>query len=219
MFTGTVKFHKLLHFADNIREWGCPSNTNAETWETAHKWFVKRWMGKMQYNRNGSISMVMRRNLIAEMHRGSTDLVRKSPLKQSRNDYSVLNAVRGRTGTYRQFLHASTGIWVHCGDAIQYRHDDDDTENGNVARVENILMCSNGILALELTKFNLRNAGANPRPLEMVANKWVLETDHNLRVTITPIEDDISLSPYPLQPDFDNYGLFFFNCPWMRIVL
>ena len=220
MYPGTVKFHNLLHYADNIREWGCPSNTNVETWETAHKWFVKRWMGKMQYNRNGCISMVMRRNLIAEMHRGSLDLLPTARKNRNRDNYSVLNAVRGTIGMYRQFLHAATGIWVHCGDAIQYRDDSNMSDNGTVARVESIRVCANGILSVEVMKYNsIANTGGDMRQLESAATKWVLETDASRRLTILPIENDLSLFPFPLQPDFDNYGVYFFNCPWMRIVL
>ena len=216
-----MKFHKLRHYADNIREWGCPSNTNAETWESAHKWFVKRWMGKMQYNRNGSINMVMRRNRIAEIHRGSEDLLPQHKRKHSRDDYSVINAVSGSTDLYRQFYHASNAMWVHCGDAVQFMDDSDDNDHGSVARVESIRKSSSGILSLVVTLYNVHVicSGENSRPLERVTQKWVLETDVSLRITIHPIEDELTLYPFPLQPDFDNFGVVFFSCPWMRIVL
>ena len=174
----------------------------------------------MHYKRNGSISMVMRRNLIAEMHRGSLDLLPVARQKRNRDDYSVLNAVCGTIGMYRQFLHAATGIWVHCGDAIQYRDDSNISDNGTVARVESIRVCANGILSLEVMKYNnIANTEGDMTHLEAAATKWVLETDSTCRLSILPIEDDLSLFPFPLQPDFDNHGVYFFNCPWMRIVL
>jgi hypothetical protein len=37
-FSGTIKFHKINHWAESIREFGHPSAYNAETWESAHKW-------------------------------------------------------------------------------------------------------------------------------------------------------------------------------------
>jgi predicted AlkP superfamily pyrophosphatase or phosphodiesterase len=41
---GTIKFHKICHWPAFIQEFGAPTNYNAETFETAHKWFVKRWI-------------------------------------------------------------------------------------------------------------------------------------------------------------------------------
>ena len=174
----------------------------------------------MQYNRNGSIGMVMRRNVIAEIHRGSVDLLPQTRLKRPRDDFTVINAVPGSLGLYRQFLHASTGIWVHCGDAIQYRDDSSDSDIAIVARIDFIRRAANGILTLGVMKFNrVTNSVVNVRPLENVAEKWILETDERLRLTIQPIEDDLALTPFPLQPDFGNHGTVFFSCPWMRIVL
>lgn len=37
-----IKFHLLAHIPDFIREYGMPSGFDAETWEMAHKFFVKR---------------------------------------------------------------------------------------------------------------------------------------------------------------------------------
>ena len=174
----------------------------------------------MQYNRTGSISMVMRRNVIAEMHRGSVDLLPQTRLKRSRDDFTVINALAGSVGFYRQFLHASTGIWVHCGDAIQYRDDSSDCDIATVARIDFICRGENGILTLGVMKYNrIPVSGINVKPLETVAEKWVLETDESLRLSIRPIEDDLALCPFPLQPDYGNHGIFFFSCPWMRIVL
>jgi len=177
-------------------------------------------MGKMQYNRNGSIDMVMRRNVIAEMHRGSEDLLPRKRSRHDRHDYTVINASPGSHGSFRQFLHASTGIWVHCGDAVQYRFETDPNDNGAVARVDNIHMSANGVFSPDLSPFlNNTNTGMYARPLEAVTQKWVLESNASVQITIQPIEDDMALSPFPLQPDFDNQGIYFFNCPWMRIVL
>ena len=115
--TGSVKFHKIGHYSDNIREWGCPSNTNAETWETAHKWFVKRWIGRVQYNSTGMIAGLLRRNHVAESHRGSDLLETRVQNKRARQAYSVLNHLGANR--YQKFnsdvTHTTFGVmWRLC---------------------------------------------------------------------------------------------------------
>jgi len=90
---GTIKFHKIGHWSAWVREFGAPSNYNAETWESAHKWFVKRWIGRVQYNSTGMIAGLLRRNHVAESHRGSNVLDPKLLKKRPRSAYSVLNHI------------------------------------------------------------------------------------------------------------------------------
>ena len=212
-----MKFHKISHYSDNIREWGCPSNTNAETWETAHKWFVKRWMGRMQNNRSGAINTVMRRNLVAEGHRGSSDLM-TSKNKRARDHFTVLNAIQGQVGSYRQFYDDHTAMWIHCGDAITYSTNQNN-DRGTVARVEAIRVSSTGVFSLDLWIFTQSNRLPDEqRTLDRSTTRWALIPGHGLSVSIRPIDDEIEVSPYPIQPDFSDIGNFFYSCPWMRIV-
>eukprot|EP00301_Raphidiophrys_heterophryoidea_P014637 c23073_g1_i1.p1 GENE.c23073_g1_i1~~c23073_g1_i1.p1 ORF type:complete len:294 (+),score=54.77 c23073_g1_i1:1225-2106(+) len=46
----SIKFHMMRHWADSIREFGCPSNFDSETWESAHKVFVKPYVGHLGHN-------------------------------------------------------------------------------------------------------------------------------------------------------------------------
>ena len=215
--TGTVKFHKIGHYSDNIREWGCPSNTNAETWETAHKWFVKRWMGRMQHNRTGAMNTVMRRNLVAEGHRGSIDLLTAKP-KRARDHFTVLNAVQSQLGSYRQFYDSRCDLWIHCGDAITYSANQIDGP-ATIARVEAIRVSATGVFSLDLWVYSqLDRPPDEQRPLDRYTTRWALIPGHGLSVSISPIEEDIEISPYPMQPDFSDLGNHYFSCPWMRIV-
>ena len=53
-----------------IENFGATSNYNGETWESAHKWFVKRWKGKLPLGNASAVGFLMKRNLEYEYHGG-----------------------------------------------------------------------------------------------------------------------------------------------------
>ena len=217
--TGTIKFHKINHWAESIREFGHPSGYNAETWETAHKWFVKRWMGRMQYNRTGSIKMVMRRNDVAEFHRGSTSL---HPVgsKRPRKDYDVFKAVHGNHGFFNQFYFGQSGFWIHCLDSVLFG-DEEDNDDLQPGRLEAIERNSDNVITLTIwlyTKSSPPNTTTH-FPLDAVCQRYTLIAGPHKLVKIRPVEDNISVWPLAIQPDMEDRKNYFYDCPWMDIVL
>lgn len=45
-----IKFHMMTHWEEAIKRFGMPSNFDTETWESAHKVFVKPWVGKLGHH-------------------------------------------------------------------------------------------------------------------------------------------------------------------------
>ena len=213
---GTIKFHKINHWAESIREFGHPSAYNAETWESAHKWFVKRWMGRMQYNRTGSIKMVMRRNNVAEIHRGSTVL---QPGKRARRDYDVFKRVDGSPGFFHQFYFGQSGFWIHCRDSVLFG--DDSNVNGlRPGRLESIHKTTDNVIILTIWLYTKAPPQSTTHhPLDVVCTRYALIAGPNKLVKIRPVEDDISVWPLAIQPDMDDRQNFFYECPWIDIVL
>ena len=214
--SGTIKFHKINHWAESIREFGHPSAYNAETWESAHKWFVKRWMGRMQYNRTGSIKMVMRRNNVAEIHRGSTVL---QSGKRARRDYDVFKRVDGSPGFFHQFYFGQSGFWIHCRDSVLFG--DDTNVNGlRPGRLESIHKTTDNVIILTIWLYTKApTQSTTQHPLDDVCSRYALIAGPNKLVKIRPVEDDISVWPLAIQPDMDDRLNFFYECPWIDIVL
>ena len=53
-----TQFHVTIHWPEMIRRYGNPSNFDAETYEMAHKVFVKRWVGRLA--RESELSLLQR---------------------------------------------------------------------------------------------------------------------------------------------------------------
>ena len=217
--TGTIKFHKINHWVESIREFGHPYGYNAETWETAHKWFVKRWMGRMQYNRTGSINMVMRRNDVAECHRGSTSL-QSVGSKRVRRDYDVFKRIHGSPGLFHQFYFGQSGFWIHCLDSVLFGDGDN---NGELlpGRLESIEKTTDDVIVLTIWLYTKAPPPQSipPSPLDIVCERYALIAGPHKLAKVRPVEDDINVWPLAIQPDMDDRHNYFYDCPWMDIVL
>jgi hypothetical protein len=67
MTRNSVKMHHCLHWGDMIKEFGHPSNYNAETFESAHRPFVKKNAGVVSYRYpSTNLFQLLKRDL---MHR------------------------------------------------------------------------------------------------------------------------------------------------------
>jgi hypothetical protein len=65
---GGIKFHKLIHWADYISLFGCTSNWNTETFESAHK-VLKRWKKSLSYYSSACAGIrLMRQMCIRDGH-------------------------------------------------------------------------------------------------------------------------------------------------------
>ena len=115
----SIKFHKILHWPDMIRWFGSPSNYNAETWESAHRWYVKRWLGKLQHCNESSIKSLLRRSCIADAHGGSGIL---DPLKAQVLQRKPNHALRGISpdGTFKRVYFEKYNVWVSIGHYVIY---------------------------------------------------------------------------------------------------
>ena len=208
-FSGTIKFHKIGHWHEWILEFGEPSNYNAETWETAHKWFVKRWIGKMALNGNGAISTLLRRNDIAEAHRSSTNLVDQNLQKRLRKTSLVLGSLGA--GTYNKFFLEEERAWVSLGDTIAFGHNGDDYFN--IARVDEIRLVSESVhIGVRMYK---EASPVDSRPLSRYCTRRILDQAQTLKeINIHAANSYLSL--FSVQPDFVDGGHF--DCPFMDIL-
>jgi hypothetical protein len=61
-FARSIKVHHILHWPEHIRRFGCTSNYNTETFESAHKVFVKSVAGvvSQRWKHGGILSMLRR---------------------------------------------------------------------------------------------------------------------------------------------------------------
>ena len=208
----------MAHWIEWIREFGAPSGYNAETWESAHKWFVKRWMGRLQNNRSGSINLLLRRNVIAEMHRGSGALMNGTHNRE-RQHLEVYGKVDGSVSNYKQFFHRGANFYIHCGEPIQYSEDYEDA-TPTVGRLEAIRLETDHELVLELWLYTkCAPEEGMTHPLDGVADRWKLTPGPGNYVSIRPASQNLLLAPYALQPDLNDHLNFWYSCPWMNIVL
>ena len=190
-------------------EFGEPANYNAETWETAHKWFVKRWIGKMALNGNGAISTLLRRNNVAEAHRSSTKLSDESPLKRFRPSSSVLGHLG--EGQYKKFFLDNDKTWVSIGDTVAFGCNGDDLFN--IGRVEGISLISDCVhIRARLLK------AASPtsfRPLSHYCTRRILDTVETPQLINIGAQNSY-VSLFSVQPDFIDGGEI--DCPFMDIL-
>ncbi len=129
----TIKFHKINHWSKSICEFGIPDNFNAETFETAHRFFVKTSVGKLQRCPEKTI---MQRERVSILHNSSTDLPvfgapkgslrnltkqqqQKTLFSLGRHQSRISHVVGSRDWTFHQklFLNHDDG-WVREGHAI-----------------------------------------------------------------------------------------------------
>ena len=96
MFAASIKFHKIRHWPQVIQLFGAPANYNAETWESAHRWYVKQWLGKLQHCNESSNKSLLRRTTIAISHGGATQLEHPNSIfYQRKQNYWVRGQLPG----------------------------------------------------------------------------------------------------------------------------
>ena len=70
---GTIKFHKICHWHDDVLEYGSPDNFNGETFETMHKLVAKEWGPTLGHKGNIALRL-MERDRVSEAHRGQRSI-------------------------------------------------------------------------------------------------------------------------------------------------
>jgi hypothetical protein len=63
-----VKVHKILHWPMNIRRFGCPGNTNAETFEGAHPYFCKRHTRNLNFRDMAAEIKMLEAQDVSDLH-------------------------------------------------------------------------------------------------------------------------------------------------------
>ena len=81
LITRSIKFHMMHHFESCIRRYGAPTNFDTETYESAHKVFVTRWLG----NQRGNIleSTLMHKDRVSDLHTSTLNSSQQSTTKQT----------------------------------------------------------------------------------------------------------------------------------------
>ena len=115
---GTIKFHKICHWPEWIENFGNPSNYNGETWETAHKWYIKRWVGLLPHSNSTSMTSLIRRTLVFEVHGGS-DLLYQKPTDAHHTWYKVAGC--NPDSSFRKLYIPRNDAWATIGNYILFR--------------------------------------------------------------------------------------------------
>ena len=192
-----------------ILEFGEPGNYSGETWETAHKWFVKRWIGRMALNGNGAISTLLRRNNVAEGHRSSLDLVGMNVSKRPKQSGLVMG--RLSNGRYNKFFSKTDDQWVSTGDTVAFGLNGDD--NFDIGLVQEIQVVIDSV-NVSVVMYNESTSPGN-RPLATKCARLVVDTNAAPQV-IDINNENAYISLFSVQPDFVDGGLF--DCPFMDIL-
>ena len=117
VLAASIKFHKIRHWPHVIKLFGAPANYNAETWESAHRWYVKRWLGKLQHCNESSNKSLLRRTTVANSHGGATQLEHPQSLYHLRkHNY----AVRGKlpVSGFKSVYLLRYNVWVNVGQYV-----------------------------------------------------------------------------------------------------
>jgi hypothetical protein len=202
--TGTIKFHKICHWPEMIQHFGATSNYNGETWETAHKWFVKRWRGKMPHENASSMGFLMKRNLEYEYHGGSSIL--KQPERQTRANFDVMSKIAG-TNCFNKIYFASVKAWVKLGVFVLY---EGGTRGGNVGKLVKIERGA-GVILVSIQECELSDSASI---LASHCQRWKKTTSSSKLTTVALSEsNDWGIELYPMQPDFSCPSTHVYSCP------
>jgi len=60
-----IKFHMILHWSEIISLFGAPANYDTETWDSAHKVFVKPWISKLGHSPG---QVLMQKDQLSSLH-------------------------------------------------------------------------------------------------------------------------------------------------------
>ena len=206
---GIIKFHKVGHWPDWILEFGEPGNYNGETWETAHKWWVKRWIGKMALNGNGAICTLLRRNTVSEARRFSSKFDESYSTKRLRHSSLVMGRVTDTL--FNKFYCTTDNEWVSISDTVAFGLNGDDSFK--IGFVEEIRV------VLDDVKVSVRLYNESPssfvRPLGKMCRRRLLDSC-GTPLVINLKDDNVYVSLFSIQPDFVEGGVY--DCPFMSIL-
>jgi hypothetical protein len=168
----------------------------------------------MQTNRNGTINLLMLRNLTAEYHRGST-LLERIGNKRPRLNSSVLNKVDAGNG-FKKFYLEGEDAWVSCGDAVIFGADEFQPSSLQVGKVQVIDLDPDGNVRLSLRLF-AESPAVQQRPLDGVATRMKELAGPNDSIIIVPHKQNLYVGTYSVQPDFSSPD-HVYSCPFMTIL-
>ena len=210
--TASIKFHKILHWPDMIRWFGSPSNYNAETWESAHRWYVKRWLGKLQQCNESSIKSLLRRSCVADAHGGSVIL---DPIKTLILQRKPNHALRGilTNGTFKRVYFEKYNVWVSIGHFVIY------SVAGSNAQPQIGRLCE--IRRRQTSHVSLQIARVRRCSSSSIMGQWTLfwEVIPGASGMVSLFSDvhDYDIDIYPMQCDFTCEGRFL-SCCTMHIM-
>jgi hypothetical protein len=173
---------------------------------------VKRWIGRIQYNSTGMIAGILRRNHVAESHRGSNTLDPITSKKRPRRAYSVLNHLGN--SRFKKFFSEVDSFWISCGNSVIFG-DPDDPSDLRMGILDEIIH-DNGRLSLHISLYE-RALSSDPTMLDVATLRLKIFDGAGAKVILEPEESDIFVGPYCVQPDFECNGCVY-NCPWMGIL-
>jgi len=209
----SAKFHKVVHWAAGIRLFGCPANYNAETWESAHRWYVKRWLGKLQHSNGGSVKSLMSRNTIANTHGGSSTLD-KVPATTVR--VLRLYAVKGATteGKFKRVRLYKYNVWVAPGHFLIISIVGA-TAAPTIGRLTEVRRKCAGHVILKIDKLRQKTSNC-------IMGRWTQVWEfvpglahRRIEIHTDAFEYDIDI--FPMQPDFNRVDTFF-SCSHMGLM-
>jgi len=188
-----------------IEHFGATSNYNGETWESAHKWFVKRWKGKMPHANAASMGFLMKRNLEYEYHGGSSIL--QQPERRTRANFDVMSKISGTTNSFNKIYFASVKSWVKLGVFVLY---DGGTRGGNVGKLVKIEK-GGGVILVSIQECELSDSQSI---LASHCQRWKMTNSaSNLTTIALSASNDWGIELYPMQPDFSYPSTHVYSCP------
>ena len=208
----SIKFHKILHWPNMIRWFGAPSNYNAETWESAHRWYVKRWLGKLQHCNESSIKSLLRRSSVADAHGGSSIL---EPMKvvvlQRKPNY----ALRGTSpnATFKRVYFEKYNVWVSVGQYVIFSAMGSSAAP-QIGRLCEIRRRGTSHVALLVAKLR-RCLGTSIMAQWTVV--WEVIPGPSAMVCLLTDAEQYDIDIYPMQPDFTCEGRLL-SCAIMHIM-
>lgn len=158
------------------------------------------------------IAGLLRRNHVAESHRGSNLLETRVQNKRARQAYTVLNHLGANQ--YQKFYCETENIWVSCGDSVQFG-DFEDQGDRRFGQLTAILIDASGNACMRIALFE-RSHHPTPTALDNITPRFKLVSGPASSIFVEAVRNDVWVGPYCTQPDFDNV-LCVYHCPWMTI--
>jgi len=212
----SAKFHKICHWHEAIKLFGSPANYNAETWESAHRWYVKRWLGKLQHSNLGSMKSLMFRTSIANWHGGSRilDNVARSCSRSTRTVFGLRGS--SPNGLYKTLYLLKYDVWVKLGHFLIYSIVGQ-TSTPTVARLIEIKRKGGCNVALTIDRLRKTNRASIIARWTVI---WELCPPTNRRVILESDVANYEIDIFPMQPDLASHGDSerFLSCEHMHIM-